>query len=82
VSVCESNEIAIPPVKKRKVSSRTDESASSQYFVQTKEEKMKISCYYPLLDNLLTGVNRIFEQGTVRIITVIGRMLNTEKMKM
>jgi hypothetical protein len=49
VSVCESNEIAIPPVKKRKVSSRIDESAGSQYFVQTKEEEMKISC---LLDNL------------------------------
>ncbi|CAH2284147.1 Hypothetical predicted protein [Pelobates cultripes] len=73
---CAENNIAIPPVRKRKPSVLIDEAAQSQYHYQTKEEQERITSFYPLLDSLITGIDQRFE--SCDIVTAVGKLLSLE----
>ncbi|CAH2315264.1 zinc finger MYM-type 1-like [Pelobates cultripes] len=76
---CAENNIAIPPVRKRKPSVLLDEAAAqSQYHYETKEEQERITSFYPLLDSLITGIDQRFEQESCDIVTAVGKLLNLE----
>ncbi|CAH2218555.1 Hypothetical predicted protein [Pelobates cultripes] len=75
---CTENNIAIPPVRKRKPFVLLDEAAQSQYHYETKEEQERITSFYPLLDSLITGTDQRFEQESCDIVTAVGKLLNLE----
>jgi len=51
------HKINIPEVKKRKFTTKIDPSPSNQVFFKSKYEELKVSVYYPLLDDLISGKN-------------------------
>jgi hypothetical protein len=81
IQICNSNNIPIPIVKNRKISSRIEKNPSSQYFINTKEEDIKITVYLPMLDNKLSGIEVRFHQETLAMITMIDRLIKMENSK-
>ncbi|XP_050059714.1 zinc finger MYM-type protein 1-like [Aphis gossypii] len=73
--LCEENQIVIPPVKKRKVSSKVDCFSNTQHFMDTKEEEMKITVYNATLDQMINGINLRFSQETLNMIKSISNVL-------
>ncbi|KAL5239001.1 hypothetical protein ACI65C_006411 [Semiaphis heraclei] len=78
---CEENNVAIPEVRKRKISTKIDYSANNQYFVDTKEEELRVSCFNVVLDDLLNGLNDRFNQETLNLILAVGNVLKLEPTK-
>ncbi|XP_037746634.1 uncharacterized protein LOC114019593 [Chelonia mydas] len=58
VKMCVENDILIPPVKKRKMSTCIDDAFESQHHFDTKEEQERITSFYPLLDSRITGIDQ------------------------
>jgi hypothetical protein len=78
VNMCEINDIQIPDVKKRKVSSKIDNSRDTQHFMNSKEQEMKICVYLPLLDKMINGIEVRFSQETLTLINSIGHLVELE----
>nr|XP_048701137.1 uncharacterized protein LOC125634442 [Caretta caretta] len=78
VKMCVENDISIPPVKKRKMSTHTDDAFESQHHFDTKEEQERITSFYPLLDSMITGIDQQFEQETCKIVTAMGKLLTLD----
>jgi len=78
VNMCEIYDIQIPDVKKRKVSSKIDNSRDTQHFMNSKEQEMKICVYLPLLDKMINGIEVRFNQETLTIIKSIGHLVELE----
>jgi len=74
--MCTMHEINIPEVKKRKVTTKIDPSPSNQVFFKTKYEELKVSVYYPLLDDLISGINSRFKQDTICLINAVANIIN------
>ncbi|XP_053875001.1 uncharacterized protein LOC128832020 [Malaclemys terrapin pileata] len=74
VKMCVENDISIPPVKKRKTSTRIDDAFESQHHFDTKEEQERITSFYPLLDSVITGIDQRFEQETCKTMTAMGKL--------
>ena len=70
--MCKNYDIEIPQQKKRKVSTKIDCSSSTQYYMSSKEEEMKVSVYYSTLDHMISGINIRFNQETINMIRSIG----------
>jgi len=81
VKHCEENNVAIPKVRKRKISTKIDYSANNQYFADTKEEELRVSCFNVVLDDLLNGLNDRFNQETLNLILAVGNVLKLEPTK-
>ncbi|CAI6357084.1 unnamed protein product [Macrosiphum euphorbiae] len=81
VKHCEENNVAIPEVRKRKISTKIDYSANNQYFADTKEEELRVSCFNVVLDDLLNGLNDRFNQETLNLILAVGNVLKLEPTK-
>lgn len=75
IKLCEDNQIVIPPVKKRKVSSKVDCFSSTQNFMDTKEEEMRITVYNVTLDQMINGIDLRFSQETLNMIKSIANAL-------
>ncbi|CAI6366083.1 unnamed protein product [Macrosiphum euphorbiae] len=75
IKLCEDNQIVIPPVKKRKVSSKVDCFSSTQNFMDTKEEEMRITVYNVTLDQMINGIDLRFSQETLNMIKSIANVL-------
>ncbi|KAE9523137.1 hypothetical protein AGLY_016451 [Aphis glycines] len=78
VKHCEENNVAIPKVRKRKISTKIDYSANNQYFADTKEEELRVSCSNVVLYDLLNGLNDRFNQETLNLILAVGNVLKLE----
>ncbi|CAM5078470.1 unnamed protein product [Eretmochelys imbricata] len=79
VKMCVENNISIPPVKKRKMSTCIDDVFESQHHFDTKEEQERITSFYPLLeDSVITGIDQRFEQETCKIVTANGKLLSLD----
>jgi len=78
VNMCEINDIQIPNVKKRKVSSKIDQSHNTQHFMNSKEQEIKICVYLPLLDKMINGIEVRFNQETLTLINSIGHLVELE----
>lgn len=74
--LCIELEIDIPLVKERKVSSRFDEFTKTQHYYETKEEELRSLCFYQILDNMVSSLDLIFQQETMKIINAVGNLLN------
>jgi len=77
----EENNVAIPKVRKHKISTKIDYSASNQYFADTKEKELRVSCFNVVLNDLLNGLNNRFNQETLNLILAIGNVLKLEPTK-
>ncbi|XP_063790285.1 uncharacterized protein LOC134945132 [Pseudophryne corroboree] len=75
VTACLEKDIPIPSVKKRKISSRLDNTVETQHHFNTKEEQERIISFYPLLDSMIAGIDQRFEQETCVVITAMGNLL-------
>lgn len=76
VQMCKNYDIEIPQLKKRKVSTEIDSSSSTQYYMSSKEEEIKVSVYYSTLDHIMiSGINIRFNQETINMIRSIGNLL-------
>jgi hypothetical protein len=63
-------------VKKRKISCLLDNDLKkTQTFHQTKEQEIKINCYYVALNDIINGLNTRFSQETLGIISALGNTL-------
>ncbi|CAM5143744.1 unnamed protein product [Eretmochelys imbricata] len=78
VKMCVENDISIPPGKKRKPSTRIDDTFESQHHFDAKEEQERITSFYPLLDSMITGTDQRFEQETCKIVTAMGKLLSLD----
>ncbi|XP_050064188.1 zinc finger MYM-type protein 1-like [Aphis gossypii] len=78
VKHCEENNVAIPKVRKRKISTKIGYSANNQYFADTKEKELRVSCFNVVLDDLLNGLNDRFNQETLNLILAVGNVLKLE----
>lgn len=72
---CNYFDIEIPPVKRRKVSRRLDDTWQNQVQFNSKEEEFKVQTLYPFLDSLIGGINERFSQETVKLVNAVGRLL-------
>jgi len=78
IKMCDENNIDIPVVKKRKISKKVDDNHDYQYFEKTKKDKMKHSCFYFALDQIISGLNIRFNQESLKLIEGIGNLVNLE----
>uniref|UniRef100_A0A8C3HPP3 Kynurenine/alpha-aminoadipate aminotransferase, mitochondrial n=1 Tax=Chrysemys picta bellii TaxID=8478 RepID=A0A8C3HPP3_CHRPI len=78
VKMCVENDISIPTVKKRKMSTHIDDTFESQHHFDTKEEQERITSFYPLLDSVITGIDQRFEQKTCKTVTAMGKLLSLD----
>lgn len=78
VECCTETGVIIPQVKKRKISSKIDQSSENQYFACTKEEDMKVTSFNVVLDDLLNGLNDRFNQETLKLILAVMNVLKLE----
>ncbi|KAL4104332.1 hypothetical protein QTP88_019633 [Uroleucon formosanum] len=74
--MCTMHKINIPEIKERKVTTKIDPSPSNQVFFKTKYEELKISVYYPLLDDLISGINSRLKQDTICLINAVANIIN------
>ncbi|KAE9543666.1 hypothetical protein AGLY_002062, partial [Aphis glycines] len=89
VSVCQRNLISIPEVKKRKFTRKIDEN-STHYTsgsqpgvrgplgVRDKIEEMRYFTFYPMLDEMIRGIDERFSQETLNLIVSMGKMLKLQ----
>lgn len=63
--ICQSRGIIIPAVRQRKVSRRADVNFATQFFHETKEEELRVSVFYPMLDAFVEGIEARLAQETV-----------------
>lgn len=70
--------IEIPAVKRRKVSSRLDANPDTQYIHLNKSSELRVTCFNPLIDTLVSGIDRRFQQDTVLLIDSMGKLLCLE----
>jgi len=75
IQMCKNYDIEIPQLKKRKVSTKIDCLSSTQHYMSSKEEEMKVSVYYSTLDHMISGINIRFNQETMNMIQSIGNLL-------
>lgn len=78
VLLCNTHQINIPEINNRKVSIRIDNRSNSQFLFKNKYDELKISVYYQLLDDLISGINLRFDQETVNLIQGVSSMLRLE----
>jgi len=78
VNMCEINDIQISDVKKRKVTSKIDNSRDTQHFMNSKKQEMKICVYLPLLDKMINGIEIRFSQEKLTLINSIGHLVELE----
>ncbi|CAM5151297.1 unnamed protein product [Natator depressus] len=80
--MCAENDILIPPVKKRKTSTCTDDAFESQHHFDTKEEQERITSFYifldSLLDSMIISIDQRFEQETCKIVIAMGKLLSLD----
>ncbi|KAH7937329.1 hypothetical protein HPB49_010923 [Dermacentor silvarum] len=69
--MCPTRGISIPAVRQRKVSRRVDVNFASQFCLETKEEELRVSVSYPMLDAFVEGIEARFTQETVVLISAI-----------
>ncbi|CAM5122473.1 unnamed protein product [Natator depressus] len=75
MKMCVENDISIPPVKKRKTSTRIDDAFESQHHFDTKEEQESLPT---LLDSMITSIDQRFERETCKIVTAMGKLLSLD----
>lgn len=73
--ICQTRGISIPAVRPRKVSRRADVNFASQFLHETKEEELRVSVFYPMLDAFIEGIEARFTQETVVLITAMMNIL-------
>lgn len=78
VKYCTENQVIIPEIRKRKISSRFDQASENQYFSCAKEEEMRVTWFNVVLDNLLNGLNDRFNQETLNLIHSVMNVLKLE----
>lgn len=74
IELCQENEIEVIPIKKRKISTKLNGS-NTQYFMSSKEDEMRVSVYFSTLDQMISGINIRFNQGTMNMIKSVGSLL-------
>lgn len=77
LSVCQKNLISIPEVKKRKFTRKIDDN-STLYTVDSKIEEMRYFTSYPMLDEMIQGIDERFSQETLNLIASMGKMLKLQ----
>lgn len=78
VQMCNDNDILIPDLKRRRVSSKIDESHKTQHIIKNKEEEMKISVLFPMLDRMISDIEIRFNQETINMIKCVARLIKQE----
>ncbi|KAL4097898.1 hypothetical protein QTP88_022598 [Uroleucon formosanum] len=79
--ICEEHGVNIPSVSPRKLPVRRDENWKNQFVFETKKEEIRVSTMYPLIDSLVQGIDKRFNQKSTSIITGVGKMLKFELSK-
>jgi len=74
LEICDSLNIEIPTVKKRKVSCKID-NYGNQHFSSNKKDEMKHFVFNTVLDDLINGLEVKFSQETLHLIGSVGRMI-------
>lgn len=77
LEMCKDNNISIPDVKKRRVSSKID-CNETQYIISTKKDEMRINVYFATLDVMISSISVRFKQETLNLIKSVGSMLKLE----
>lgn len=77
LEMCKKNNISIPDVKKRRVSSKID-CNETRYIISTKKDEMKINVYFTTLDVMISSISKRFKQETLDLIKSVGSMLKLE----
>ncbi|KAL1463913.1 hypothetical protein MTO96_043135 [Rhipicephalus appendiculatus] len=73
--ICQTRGIGIPDVRQRKVSKRADLNYASEFFYETKEEELRVSVFYPMIDSFVEGIEARFTQETIVLISAIMNIL-------
>lgn len=72
--ICEKLDIPLPLPKKRKISTRID-NKNSQFQTQSLEEELRVQSFYPMLDNMISGIDERFNQDTINVINAIDKLM-------
>lgn len=78
VELCNKNGVQVPEVINRKVSTRIDKTANSQFFFKTKKNELKVTVYNQLLDELISGINSRFNQEIVQLVQAVASMIRLD----
>ncbi|KAF0748674.1 zinc finger MYM-type protein 1-like [Aphis craccivora] len=78
VQMCNDNDILIPDLKRRRVSYKIDKSHKTQHIMKNKEEEMKISVFFPMLDRMISDIEIKFNQETINMIKCVARLIKQE----
>ncbi|KAF0702491.1 zinc finger MYM-type protein 1-like, partial [Aphis craccivora] len=78
VSMCTNLDVTIPKPKKRKIAQRIDNGGSNQFFPDTNEQELRLGSFYPMLDIIMNGLDELFNQDTINIISSIDKLLNLD----
>lgn len=78
VQMCNDNDILISDLKRRRVSSKIDESHKTQHIMKNKEEEMKISVFFPMSDRMISDIEIRFNQETINMIKCVVRLIKQE----
>lgn len=78
VELCNKNNIQVPKVVNRKVSTRLDKKSNSQFLFKTKYDELRICVFNHLLDELISGINSRFNQETIELVQAIASMLHLD----
>jgi len=75
--MCSKIEIDIPAPKKRKVSVLLEacSRADSAFYVESKNEELRLFTFYPVLDSLVQGLHSRFSQETKNVISAVGKLM-------
>lgn len=76
--MCNDNDILIPDLKRRRVSYKIDKSHKTQHIMKNKEEEMKISVFFPMLDRMISDIEIKFNQETINMIKCVARLIKQE----
>ena len=70
-------EIPLPSnIRKRKISTRIDDHSETQFHSKTLEEQQRTETFYPLIDALVIGIQRRFNQETCNLIEAVSDKIN------
>ncbi|CAI6354123.1 unnamed protein product [Macrosiphum euphorbiae] len=77
LKICKGDDIEIPEVRNRKVSTKVD-SIKNQHMFVSKSEELKVTVYYKTLDILINGLHSRFTQESLDMINAVGNMISLE----
>lgn len=77
--ICNTLEIEIPVVRKRKIAKKIDDHSNTSFVAETKKDQIKYFTFYPVLDSLIHNLQQRFNQETQQLIRSTTKLMRLEK---